>query len=195
MKALKDNYLVKTVYAYLDLFYKVFPFFFILFYAWQLIIPSKGADLSSYDALGFFKFLDSLKLHNVSFEVTTPLKFLAIAINILAAAGIFIALKKLTKFIKNTFDGNPFSEDNGKNLKFVGVLLTLFMVVWAVVVSVAVTLLQTRIGGGKIIVLAQIGSLLTILFHPFFVLALFVIVLGEIIIHGAKIKQENDLTV
>lgn len=190
MKSLKENFVVKTVYAYLDLFYKAFPFFFILFYLPQMFMPSGYSKLSSLDIFGFFKFMDQIN------NITTLHKFIVVGVNLMIAAGVFLSLKKLTKFIKNTFEGNPFCEENGRLLKFVGVLITAYTLLLHIVVGFSIVWLKhDDVLTSSTKVLVQIISILSIFFNPYFVLGFFVIALGEIFLHGAQIKQENDLTV
>jgi len=191
MKSLKENFLVKTVYAYLDLFYKAFPFFFALFYLPQMLMPSDQSKISSLDVFGFFKFMDQIK------EITMLHKIMIVAVNLIIAVGVFLSLKKLTRFIKNTFEGNPFCEENGRQLKFVGILIAVYTLLIHVVVGISIIWLKQDdvLVTSTTKLLLQIASLLSIFFNPYFVLGLFVMVLGEIILHGAVIKQENDLTV
>ncbi len=191
MKSLKENFLVKTVYAYLDLFYKAFPFFFILFYLPQMLMPSDYSKISSLDVFGFLKFMDQIKV------ITAFHKMLIIGVNLIIAIGVFLSLKKLTKFIKNTFEGNPFCEENGRHLKFVGILLAVYTLLLHIVIGTSIIWLKQDdvLVTSTTKLLLQIASLLSVFLNPYFVLGLFVMVLGEIIIHGAAIKQENDLTV
>jgi len=190
MKALKENFLVKTVYAYLDLFYKAFPFFFILFYLPQMLMPSNLLKISSLDMFGFFKFMDQIK------EITILHRIFVVGVNLIIAAGVFVSLKKLTKFIRNTFEGNPFCEENGKHLKFVGSLITVYTILFHIVLGFSVVWFkQDSVITSFTKVLIQVMGLLSVLFNPYFILGLFVIALGEVFLHGAQIKQENDLTV
>jgi hypothetical protein len=189
MKSLKENFLVKSVYAYLDLFNKAFPFFFILFYLPQTLMPTFLSKQNSLDVFGFFKFMDQTS------AITMTQKVEIIGINLIIAVGIYLSLRRLTKFIKNTFEGNPYCEENGRHLKFVGLLVIIYSLLFNALLAFASWFKQDNLLTHATKIMIQIISLLSVFFNSYFVLGLFIIVLGEIILHGAAIKQENDLTV
>lgn len=192
MKLAKDNFLIKTVYAYIDLAYKAFPVYFIfMFLPLFLTFNVMGkAELRLIDVFHLFgddsKYLNSV---NISFVLA------AIVMNIIVFICVFISIKKLRGFIKNVFEGMPFCLDNGKSLKFVGIMIAILALLFHSATIVAVSY-KASIGivPGVSYLIAAMG-ILSLLINPYLIIGLFVVVLGEIIIQGAKLKEENDLTV
>jgi len=192
MKSFKDNTLIKWVYAYLDLFYKLFPILFVIYF-FPLLINISILKWKSVDVFGLFRqaFTDVSALSQISIIY----KILIVILNLSIIVIIFYSLKKLTYFMKNVFDGNPFCESNGKILKLIGIFIVTITIGKRFISVVMISREFNSMISTTYSILMRLVSFLSVLFDPYFVIGLFVVVLGEIIIHGAKIKEENDLTV
>lgn len=193
MKSAKYNFLIKTVYAYIDLIYKIFPFFFLIIFLPLLFtfLVQKSIWLSSLDFFHLFT------AHNEFIRQNTSSFFLVsvvIGFNFVVFVFVFISLKKLRDFIKNVFEGMPFCWDNGKRLKFVGLAISAFVILkHLLTITIASVIFDSP--STTVSLLVSLMGLLSIVFSPYLILGLFVVILGEIIIHGAKLKEEVDLTV
>jgi hypothetical protein len=192
MKSFKDNTLIKWVYAYLDLFYKLFPILFVIYF-FPLLINISILKWKSVDVFGLFRqaFTDVSALSQISIIY----KILIVILNLSIIVIIFYSLKKLTYFMKNVFDGNPFCESNGKILKLIGIFIVTITIGKRFISVVMISREFNSMISTTYSILMRLVSFLSVLFDSYFVIGLFVVVLGEIIIHGAKIKEENDLTV
>lgn len=97
--------------------------------------------------------------------------------------------------MKNVFDGNAFCESNGHILKLIGIFIIIITIGKRLISEIVISKEFYSLVSATNSILMRIVSFLSVLFDPYFVIGLFVMVLGEIIIYGAIIKQENDLTV
>ena len=191
MKSFKENTLIKWVYAYIDLFYKLFPLLFLIYFL-PLLLNIPSLKWKSADVFGIFKqsFTDVSVLSEISFLY----KAVILLVNISVVAAIYYSLKKLSLFMKNVYNENPFCVDNGKILKFIGGLVVV-ITIGIRFVFILTSAESFGIYSATNSVLMKAVSFLSIFFSPYFVIGLFVMVIGEIIIHGVKIKEENELTV
>lgn len=190
MKSLKENWTVKTIYAYLDLFKKLIPILVLFFVILKIIPPYQGNyELKNFDV---FNILDS------HFEKTNSENVLMIVLvilfDLLIVTGAYMMLTNLTKFIKNVFNNNPFIEENGVYLKSAAkIMLALTFVHYSMTIVTAPNLDLPV--SWTIEFLFKVAMILSVVFNPVIVIGLFLFVIGEIIIHAAKLKEENDLTV
>lgn len=190
MKSLKENWTVKTVYAYLDLFKKLIPIFILLFVILRVSLPFLG----KYE----LKFFDVFNILDTHFEQTYSENVLIIVLvilfNLVMSGGVYMILIYLTKFIKNVFNNNPFVEENGIYLKSAAkIILALTFIYYSTIILTAKNLDLPM--SWIVNFLFKVMMILCIVISPVTVIGLFLFVVGEIIIHAAKIKQENDLTV
>lgn len=190
MKSFNENILVKSVFAYIDLFYKLFPLF-IIFYFLPIVLtlPTMSGVI---DVFGFFR------LEGTDTEAQNLLfwqKAIVLIFNFCAAIGIYISLKKLTSFIKNVFNEEPFCESNGKVLKFVGFFVAGITLVKNLLQEIMLPYPTSKLISTFSMILMKTANILSIIFNPYLVVGLFIAILGEIIIKGTLIKNENDLTV
>lgn len=192
MKLVKDNFIIKTVYAYTDLAYKAFPVYFVFMFL-PLLLTFNVTGKTELPLIDVFHIFGdgnrSLISGNISFALA------AAVMNIIVFVCIFISLKKLRNFIKNVFEGIPFCLDNGKHLKFVGVMIAVLGLLFhaATIIAVSYTPAFGITPSTPFLVIAM--GILSLFINPYLIVGLFVVVLGEIIIHGAKLKEEVDLTV
>ncbi|MGE5683235.1 MAG: DUF2975 domain-containing protein [Bacillota bacterium] len=190
--SLKQNFFIKSVYAYTNLFKKLFP---VVFIAFLLLQASASMGFGKFDrSVDFFDLLGSrndISRNNlpVSFETW----IMIIVANVLCFIVTYIAVIKLDKFFKNVFNGQPFVEENGHCLKFIGwmvIIMTFFLHVKdSLFISLDLPVSDT------VKQLVNLSYLLSVFFNPYLVLGLFCVALGEVIIHGSKMKEELDLTV
>ncbi|MDQ7818581.1 MAG: DUF2975 domain-containing protein [Melioribacteraceae bacterium] len=191
MKSFKENWTVKTVYAYLDLFLKLFPIV-ILFYIAPAVISLLSIGEMKLSKLDFFNLLSVSE--QVSHSEKVLLSIYLIIVDVIILYCIYMILKKLTVFIKNVFENNPFIEENGNHLKYVGKAILLLTVVYHIS---KITNSSDVISNLSVVVniLTKLSWLISIVFSPYLIIGLFIFVMGEIIIYAAKLKEENDLTV
>jgi cell division protein FtsL len=191
MKSFKENWTVKTVYAYLDLFLKLFPIV-ILFYIAPAVISLLSIGEMKLSKLDFFNLLSVSE--QVSHSEKVLLCIYLIIVDVIILYCIYMILKKLTVFIKNVFENNPFIEENGNHLKYVGKAILLLTVVYHISKitnsSDVISNLSVAVN-----ILTKLSWLISIVFSPYLIIGLFIFVMGEIIIYAAKLKEENDLTV
>lgn len=191
MKSFKENWTVKTVYAYLDLFLRLFPFV-VIFYIAPIGFSLIGIGEMKLSKLDFFKLLNINEQMSHSEELLTIIYLIIIDVVFLYC--IYMILKKITAFIKNVFENNPFIEENGNHLKYVGKVILLLAIVYQISkISSTPDLLPNF--SVTINILIKLSLLISIVFSLYLIVGLFIFVMGEIIIYAAKLKEENDLTV
>ncbi len=195
MKSFKENTLIKTVFALIDLFYKLlFPFFVVINVLPLLLnFPSfSNSNWNNIDIMGLFVTHRDLVPFN---EIPLICKITVFISNIAIVVVIYFCLKKINGFVKNVFEGNPFSKENGAILKFVGTMVAIS----AAVIHIANGFILVRnaidVRSEIAIILMRILNVLSVIFDPLVIIGLFVLVLGEIFIQGSIIKEENDLTI
>lgn len=194
MKPLKENKLLKWGYAYVDLGYKFLPIFFILMFVPALLSLNTVGSYNSrdFDYFGLFMNANCGTESNLSSAVSP-------AVIILTNTAVFIllymVLRFLTKFLKNVFDGNPFIEENGKHLKKIGIIIIGGTVLIYLVKALTLPTPESKLITGITPVLLKISMIISIAINPFVFVGMLVIVIGEIILRGHKLKEENDLTV
>lgn len=189
MKSLKDSFFVKTVYAYANLLTWIYPIFFFFVI---LGIIGTSSFFSNADLLGLTgKGENYLNNHWANSEV----RFLIVAINLGFLITTYMGLKRLLKFMKNVFEEKPFVEENGKNLKFIGIITMALTIVVHLTSEVSRHVEVTAVVSQTTKFLILLSNSLGVVFNPYLILGMFVYVIGEIVIHAAKLKEEIDLTV
>jgi len=191
----KFKYLIKTVYAWVDLVYKIFPFFLFISII-PIVISAQstlGILLHSMDLFKFSGPLGELAKENNYYSIFSLISlFLKIVIFVI----VYICIKKLRDFIKNVSEGSPLCEANGRYLKFIGLSISILVFILH---FINVLLISVFWGAGfvsfGITVLIAVMGILTVIFNPYLIVGLLVLILGEILLNGAKLKEENDLTV
>lgn len=101
---------------------------------------------------------------------------------------IFYILFCLKLFIKNIIN-NPFEKSNGKYLKRTGA-----MIVFASILMYLLKFLDSLIMSNATILVA-IAEFLAVIINPFAVIGIILFLIGDVFAYGARLKQENDLTV
>jgi len=187
MKSLKDNSIVKWVYAYVDLLLKALPILF-LFMLFPFFLTLR-IDAKRFDFFNLFNVTTNQASHPLTWAITVA------AFNIIFFIFLYLILKRLVVFIKNVFDEKPFEEANGKNLKFVGVMVIVLAVLShiAAIVSVQSPKVADLSWGTEMLI--SLMGFLSIAVSPYLFSGLLLIVIGEVILHGVRMKQEIDLTV
>ncbi len=190
MKTFKENWTVKTVYAYLDLFKKLIPIAIVLFVILKILPPYEGKnELKNFDVFNIFdSHIEQTYSENVLMIV------LIILFDLVIVTSLYMILTLMTKFIKNVFNNNPFVEENGIHLKSTAKIMLALTFVYYSMTIVAAPNLDLPVSW-TIEFLFKVAMILSVVFNPLIVIGLFLFVIGEIIIQAAKIKQENDLTV
>lgn len=184
MKSLKDNSIVKWVYAYVDLLLKALPILF-LFILFPLFLPWR-IDAKRFDIFKLFSATTNHESHSLTWAITVA------AFNIVFFIFLYLTLKRLVVFIKNVFDEKPFEEENGKNLKFVGIMVILIAVLSHIATILSVVGEKFSFGIEGLVILM---GFLSIAINPYLFVGMFLLVIGEVILHGVRMKQEIDLTV
>jgi len=191
MNSFHSNRLVQYTYAIINLLKKIFPFYIISVVLMLLIGSINNGNLTvfSFDYFNVFESNTLIKHSSNTFHISY-----IILLDVLIIAGIYLALIKLNLFLKNVFNEEPFNIENGKALKTIGIIASLLTIIYYSSVYMFHSLDKLPLSTFWIIV-SKIMYLLTIIFNPYLIISLFIYVLGEIIIHATKLKQENDLTV
>ncbi len=102
------------------------------------------------------------------------------------------------KFIKNVLNEKLLVEQNGKLLKVIGFLIIGFAVsdfLYELFLNFSAFNHSNNTWLFSKSLLVLLPTLLTVFLHPIFVLGLFFVLLGEILIRASIVKEENDLTV
>ena len=191
MKSLSENKIVKFTFASINIFRILFLMGMILFFIVSLtFVNNKSIGVSNFD---FFKFFDKNSL--IYHSDKNNLVIYSFVVNVLIALGILAILNKIKMFFKNVFENNPFIEVNGKYLKTVGIIG--IACVFLHDLTNAIFIQNQALEKLSIVlnILTRAATLLMVIFNPYFLMGMFIFVLGEIIIHAAELKQENDLTV
>ena len=196
MKNLKKNFIVKTTYSYVNLFYLYFPIvIFFLLVPILFNFPSNDQNAKTalfnvdlFNLFGKEKFITEIGLSSIALWI-----FMLLA-NISIAVGIYYGLKRLNKFMKNVFEDKPFIEENGKHLKTIGIIIILVstLVFLCKTTSAYIVPMQLSVA---IKYLYFIAILISSLFNPYLVVGLVIFVIGEVIVRAVKMKDEQDLTV
>lgn len=113
--------------------------------------------------------------------------YFGISLAILLA--ILFVILFLKKFLKNVYDEKPFIEENGRHLKRIGSIIVITSMIFYFLNFLS------SFSYSFLTPLMQLGNSITIIINPFTVLGFVIVVVGETFIYGARIKQENDLTV
>lgn len=191
MKSLKDNSIVKWVHTYADLLLKALPILF-LYQLFQLFVSGrvlKRINAKMFDAFNLFSVKSNQVSHSLIWIITVA------SFNIIFLIFLYLTLKRLIIFIKNVFDEKPFEEENGKNLKFVGVMVIILAAISHMAVIVSVQNSKITDLSWETQMLISVTSFLSFAFSPYLFSGLLFIVIGEVILHGVRMKQEIDLTV
>jgi hypothetical protein len=194
MQNAKFKYLIKTVYAWVDLVYKISPIILVILFSPLLIniFLFHKLSIGLTDVVGLFEPLKELS--NIK-RLPSVLPYLALTANFAVFIIIFLCIKRIRSFIKNVFDGNAFCHDNGRHLKFVSILMAIIVIVFhfSKIFLISFFFMEPLVPINKFLVGTAIS--LSIAFNPYIIIASLIYIIGEIIINGAKIKEENDLTV
>lgn len=195
MKTAKENYLIKTVFAYIDLFYKLILPFFLIFHVVPLLLIFPNFSKSNWNEIDFLGIFSYERGYVILFNTSVFYKSSVFFLNFIIVVGIFYSLKKLNRFMKNVFEGNPFNLENGKALKSTGIIISFLAITVHIAKSVLFFLYGFENNLGINSYMLTMINIVSVIFNPYMVIGLFVMILGEIIIGGYKIKEENDLTV
>lgn len=194
MQDTKVKFIIKTVYAYVDLIYKISPFILILLFSPLLIsiLIFHKLALGDTDVVGLFEPLKELAALN---RVPSIFPYLALIANFLVFIIIFICIKRIRVFMKNVYEGSPFCYDNGRHLKLVSILMATIVVIFhfAKIFLFSFFFMDSVTSLTKLLI--GIAVSLSIAFNPYLIVAMLIYIIGAIIMSAAKIKEENDLTV
>ena len=197
MKSLKDSFLIKTSYTYINLIYRLYPIVIILLIL-QSVVPltilSSGGKIRivSLDFFNLFSFEKSNSAYAQSFISIVIISL----VNITVAVLVYLGIRKLFLFIKNVFKEKPFISENGNHLKFVGLVLMSLSIInqFSKLYSFYFGDFPTLMGVVEKNLMLLAGAL-SVFFSPLLIIGVFVYAFGEIIIRAAGIKEEIDLTV
>ncbi|MCJ7552669.1 MAG: DUF2975 domain-containing protein [Ignavibacteriaceae bacterium] len=192
MKSLNEKRAVKYTFLLFDLFKKIFPLF-IISYIGSLYLSTTMPNkfkISLYDYFRIFRNNNAMLNSNDSL-----LMIVIILINIIFLISIYFVLIRLTSFTKNVFENKPFIEENGRYLKQVGIIAAILTIIFHLS-TILINPAMDQLPLSKLLLLiTKAFFVLSIVFNPYLILSLFIYALGEIIIHAARLKQENDLTI
>lgn len=197
MKPLKENFLVKTSYAYITLIFALCPVLFLV-YLVHFFITISAFTSSGKTVMIFLDFFHLFGMEKLKTEIagqSWEFMFIILVFNLAVIVGLYLGVIKLRSFFKNVLEEKPFAEENGKHLKSIGLITIIVTAVVAIGRVFLINSVALELIGMFEQVLLSISSLLSIVFSPFFILGIFIYVFGEIIIRAANIKEENDLTV
>ena len=194
MKPLKENKFLKWGYAYVDLGYKFLPIFFIFMFVPALLSLNAGGGYSSRD-FDFFGLFMNVNCGTEANAISTVYPAVVILINTVVFVLLYLVLRLLTKFLKNVFDENPFIEENGRHLKKIGIIIIAGTVFIFLIKALTVPPPESKLITGLTPILLKLSMIVSIAINPFVFVGMLVIVIGEIILRGHKIKEEVDLTV
>ncbi len=195
MKTFKENFLIKTVFSYIDLFYKLFIPFIIIFNVIPLFLQFPSFPRSNWSHVDFLGLFTKERSFVNFMDTSIFFKSTVFLLNFLFLLGIFISLKKLNRFMKNVFEENPFNLENGKVLKSTGIIISILAVTVHISKSLLLYVYGIDSNLGMTSLMLTILNIVSVIFNPYMIIGLFVMVLGEIIVHGSQIKEEIDLTV
>lgn len=85
--------------------------------------------------------------------------------------------------------------ENGKVLKSTGIIISILAVTVHISKSLLLYVYGIDSNLGMTSLMLTILNIVSVIFNPYMIIGLFVMVLGEIIVHGSQIKEEIDLTV
>ena len=196
MKLLKDNFLVKTAYSYVNLFYLFFPlmiFFFLLPILFNLPFGNQSShtvllNVDLFNLFGKEKFITDINIGNVILWV------IILIANASIVLGIFRGLRKLNKFMKNVVEEKPFVKENGEHLKSIGIIIMILSTIIFLSLMSSGFLNPFPVHG-VVKILYFLMLIISSLFNPYLVVGLVVFVIGEIIVRASELKEEQDLTV
>lgn len=191
MKSFKNNFFVKTTYAYVNLFYIIF-----LFIITVLLITTIYGLLSHSNVINSSLLnsnLFGLWAKDKSITENTFWLFILI-VNASIVAGIYYCFKRLNAFLKNVYEDKPFIKENGKHLKIIGILIMFFS---TLIYLIKIFTLQNNVPVTSLLLkyLFLFANIISSLFNPYLIIGLVIFVIGEVIISAVEIKEEQDLTV
>jgi len=191
MKSFKNNFFVKTAYAYVNLIYIIFLFII------TILLFTTIFGLFTHSNVINSSFLNGNLLgvwpKNKSITENTSWLFILI-VNVSIAAGIYYCLKRLKAFLKNVYEDRPFIKENGKHLKIIGILIMFFSTI-IYIIKIFATQNNDLTISQLLKYLLLFANIISSLFNPYFIIGLVIFVIGEVIINASKIKEELDLTV
>lgn len=103
MKTFKENFLIKTVFSYIDLFYKLFIPFIIIFNVIPLFLQFPSFPRSNWSHVDFLGLFTKERSFVNFMDTSIFFKSTVFLLNFLFLLGIFISLKKLNRFMKKMF--------------------------------------------------------------------------------------------
>ena len=115
----------------------------------------------------------------------------AVALAVTPNAQYEIAKVAIEKKI-NIFAEKPFEEENGNNLKFVGGMVIFIAILFHIAGILSVVGEKFSLGIEGLVILM---GFLSLVINPYIFAGLILVVIGEVILHGVRMKQEIDLTV
>lgn len=193
MKIPKDNWLVKTSHSYFSLVQKfLFVSVGLIIYRLSEIIIKNSASfdvkqIDVFNLLGYYKTVRTKGDYSLLVFITL--------LNLAMLVVYYFVFIKLIRFLKNVLENNPFTKENGKYLKTIGLMVVGLSYFQNAVRELSKPISSYAIETSVWIVYAKLTALILYLFDPFLMAGVFLLVIGEIVIRAAVIKQENDLTV
>lgn len=190
MKSSKEKLFVKTVYAYFNLFTKIYPL---------ILLRIIGNSVSGKKGQGLYPSVDFFNLFSNEPEYFSPnivpwwVSTSIIVSNLLVFSLTYFMIIKLNQFLKDSSEENPFIKKNGEHLKVVGILT----IVFAVFLSLKDVFIKSYLIELSLTTRALLLPLnfLMLFFSPYFIIGMFTYMLGEICTKNAKLKEELELTV
>lgn len=194
MGPLKENFFVKTSYAYFNLFKKLYFIVLVMIIGNALSgIGGQNPPWGVHQGVDFYNLFSNVpelfKPNIVPFAMSL---FIVLA-NVFVFLLTYLIIIKLEKFLKNVYEENPFIKKNGVYLKYTGTVIMAFAL-FITLKEIFLSLILVGRSDTRYILLIII-HLLSLVFNTYFIIGLFIYTLGVVIIRGAKMKEELDLTV
>ncbi|MGE5350724.1 MAG: DUF2975 domain-containing protein [Ignavibacteriales bacterium] len=193
MKILKGRFFVKSVYVYFDIFTKIYPL---------ILLRIVGNSLSGKNDQVLFQIFPSVDFYNLFSnepELFSPnfvswwVKAAIITSNLLVFGLTYFMIIQLNRFLKNSYEENPFIRENARRLKTAGMLT----IILAVFISLKDVVLKAYLLDAPLTLRGLLIPMNFIMgfFSPYFIIGMFTYALGEISLRAAKLKEEAELTV
>lgn len=193
MKLLKGSNFVKSVYAYFNLFTKIYPL---------ILLRIVGNSFSGRNDQVLFQIFPSVDFYNLFSnepELFSPnavawwVKAAIIISNLLVFGLTYFMIIQLNRFLRDKYEENPYIRENGRRLKTAGMLT----IILAVLISLKDVVLKAYLFDAPLTLRAILIPMNFIMgfFSPYFIIGMFTYALGEISIRAGKLKEEVELTV
>lgn len=200
MKNKKETFFVNIAFTYINVIVISYPFYVVSIYLFSLInyyLNANSNYLLEVDTFNLFininrYFSESLIKAKGFSSFTVASLFLS---NFFYHSVVYSVLWSLRRFLKNISTEDYLSIENGKILKGISVKVVLIAISIKVIQIITNQIQVIDLVGRNIRLGYDFIELGKLIFDPILIICSSVYIIGNVIIKGAAIKQENDLTV